>query len=73
LHHGRQPHKRIDFWTAVGTGVIIASGVYIVLRERTPRVSGHTPVLETRSRFETPTFPRISLMGRLLERRRQAE
>lgn len=63
----------IDFWTAVGTAIIIASGVYIVLRERTPRVSGHTPVLATKSRFEAPTFPRISLMSRLFERRRQAE
>ena len=63
----------IDFWTAVGTAIIIASGGYIVLRERTPRVSGHTPVLATKSRFEAPTFPRISLMSRLFERRRQAE
>lgn len=63
----------IDANTAAGIAVIIASGVYIVLREQTPRVSGHTPVLETKSRFETPIFPRISLMSRLFDRRRQAE
>lgn len=63
----------IDSYTAVGTAVIIASGVYIVLRERTPSVSGHTPVLQTKSRFEAPTFPRISLGLRLFERRRDGE
>lgn len=63
----------IDSYTAVGTAVIIASGVYIVLRERTPSVSGHTPVLQTKSRFEAPTFPRISLGMRLFDRRRDGE
>lgn len=63
--------ESVDANTTLGIVVIIASGVYIVLRERTPKVSGHTPVLETRSRFEAPTFPRISLMGRLLDRRRE--
>jgi S-adenosylmethionine uptake transporter len=62
--------ERIDWYTAVGTGVIIAAGIYIVQREDTPAVSKNRPVLETRSRFDTGTVPRISLWLRLFERRR---
>jgi len=62
--------EKIDLWTAVGTGVIILAGVYIVLREDKPSVSKNRPVLETRSRFEMGTFPRISLWLRLFDRRR---
>ncbi|MFZ1470113.1 MAG: DMT family transporter [Paracoccaceae bacterium] len=51
----------IDLWTAVGSGVIIASGVYIVMREGTPDVSRNRPVLENRSRLDVGTLPRISL------------
>ncbi len=53
--------ERIDGWTAVGATVIIASGIYIVLREGTPSVSRTTPVLENRSRLDIGTIPRISL------------
>lgn len=53
-----------DFWTMVGTGVIIASGVYIVLREGTPKVSKNSPVLANKSRAETGLMPRISLLLR---------
>lgn len=53
-----------DFWTMVGTGVIIASGVYIVLREGTPKVSKNSPVLANKSRPETGLMPRISLLLR---------
>jgi S-adenosylmethionine uptake transporter len=63
-------NEKIDFWTAIGTGVIIAAGVYIVLREDQPAVSKNRPVLETRSRFDIGTFPRISLWLRLFDRRR---
>ena len=63
-------NEAVDFWTAVGTGVIIAAGVYIVLREDTPKVSKNRPVLETRSRFDIGTFPRIGLWLRLFDRRR---
>jgi S-adenosylmethionine uptake transporter len=63
-------NEAVDFWTAVGTGVIIAAGVYIVLREDTPTVSKNRPVLETRSRFDNGTFPRIGLWLRLFDRRR---
>jgi len=56
--------ESIDRWTMVGTVVIIASGVYIVLREGTPAVSRNSPVLSNKSRAETGLMPRISLMLR---------
>ena len=46
--------------TAIGAGVIIISGIYIVLREDTPLVSQNRPVLEHRSRLDIGTIPRIS-------------
>jgi len=52
----------LDKYTVIGTGVIIASGVYIVLREGTPSVSENTPVLQSRTRAEIGIFPRISLI-----------
>jgi S-adenosylmethionine uptake transporter len=63
----------VDLWTAVGTGVIIIAGIYIVLREDKPSVSRNRPVLETRSRFDIGTFPRISLWMRLFDRRRNRD
>jgi len=62
--------ERLDTTTAAGAAVIIASGLYIVLREGKPTVSENRPVLENRSRFETGLFPRISLIMRLFDRRR---
>lgn len=56
--------ESIDEYTAIGATVIIASGVYIVLREGTPQVSGHRPVLGTKSRPETGAMPRVSVMMR---------
>ena len=53
-----------DRLTLVGAGVIMASGLYIVLRESRARVSKNSPVLESRSRHETGTLPRISLLLR---------
>jgi S-adenosylmethionine uptake transporter len=52
--------ETVDFYTAVGSAVIILSGIYIVLREGTPSVSQNRPVLENRSRWEIGTLPRIS-------------
>lgn len=49
-----------DAWTAAGALIIIASGVYIVLREGGGTASDNTPVLRSKSRFETGTFPRAS-------------
>ena len=51
----------IDRWTAAGSAVIIASGIYIVLREGTPSVSKNRPVLENRSRLDVGTIPRVGL------------
>ncbi len=60
--------ERIDLFTAIGTGVIIASGIYIVLREQTPSVSQNRPVLESRSRLDIGTTPRISHWLKRFER-----
>ncbi len=51
-------------WTGIGAAIIICSGMYIVLRESIGGISANTPVLETRSRQETGTMPRISAMLR---------
>lgn len=53
--------EEIDRWTAIGAGVIIASGIYIVLREGRPQVSKNRPVLENRSRLDVGTIPRVGL------------
>ena len=53
-----------DLWTALGAAIIIASGVYIVLREGRQSASSNTPVLRSRTRFETGTFPRMSFLRR---------
>lgn len=66
-------HEGIDRWTAIGAAVIIASGLYIVMREGTPRVSENRPVLETRSRFDGGIFPRVSLWMRLFDRGTRTE
>ncbi|PRY20872.1 drug/metabolite transporter (DMT)-like permease [Aliiruegeria haliotis] len=50
--------ERPDLPTIVGAGVIISSGIYILMREsRTSSVSNR-PVLRTRTRHETGTFLR---------------
>ncbi len=51
-----------DRYTVVGAAIIIASGIYIVLREGGGQVATNRPVLESRSRPETGTMPRISVM-----------
>ncbi|TGD67619.1 DMT family transporter [Tabrizicola sp. WMC-M-20] len=56
--------EQADFYTLVGTGVIIASGIYIVMREGTGSVSINSPVLSNKSRPETGLMPRISLLLR---------
>ena len=55
----------IDGATAAGAAIIIASGLYIVLRESRSGNSENTPVLRTRSRSETATTPRVSLFMRI--------
>ncbi|KMK66438.1 DMT family transporter [Puniceibacterium sp. IMCC21224] len=54
-----------DTVTLIGASIIIASGVYIVLREGNADTSENTPVLKSRSRFETATMPRVSSLLRL--------
>lgn len=51
-----------DLMTWVGAGIIISSGLYIVIRESVVGISENRPVLETRSRPETGTSPRVSAM-----------
>jgi drug/metabolite transporter (DMT)-like permease len=58
--------ESIDSYTAVGAGIIIASGLYIVLREDSPGTSANQPVLNTRLRPETGTAPRPSALQRFL-------
>jgi drug/metabolite transporter (DMT)-like permease len=56
-------NETVDGTTAVGTGIIIASGLYIVLREG--RASENKPVLNTKLRPDTGTAPRASTLQRL--------
>jgi drug/metabolite transporter (DMT)-like permease len=56
--------ESLDAYTAVGAGIIIASGVYIVLREATLGGASTTPVLRTRTRLGVPVSPRVSTVMR---------
>ena len=57
-----------DTVTWIGAGIIISSGVYIVLRESLGGMSRVTPVLRTKSRAETGTTPRVSALARISRR-----
>lgn len=63
-------NEDIDLMTGIGTGVIIAAGIYIVLREDKASVSKNRPVLENKSRFDTGIVPRVGLWMRLVDRRK---
>lgn len=63
-------NEDIDLMTGIGTSVIIAAGIYIVLREDKASVSINRPVLENRSRFDTGIVPRVGLWLRLFDRNR---
>ncbi|EYD73111.1 DMT family transporter [Limimaricola hongkongensis] len=52
--------------TALGAGIIIASGIYIVAREGRGGNSAHRPVSQTRLRYETGSAPRASVLKRFL-------
>ncbi len=56
----------VDFQTGLGALIIIASGVYIVLRESRADASNNTPVLRTRSRGDTAASPRVSVLMRAI-------
>jgi drug/metabolite transporter (DMT)-like permease len=50
----------LEWATAIGTAVIVASGLYIVFREDRGGRSATTPVLRTRSRVGSPAAPRVA-------------
>jgi drug/metabolite transporter (DMT)-like permease len=60
--------ERIDNATILGASIIIASGMYIVLRESNAGTSATTPVTRTRSRHETGTYMRAGPFMRLMGR-----
>ncbi|SES06132.1 S-adenosylmethionine uptake transporter [Tranquillimonas rosea] len=61
--------ERPDWPTWIGVTIIVASGLYILLRESGAGRSLHRPVLGTRTRFELGLMPRI---GVLVDRRRRS-
>lgn len=56
-----------DLWTWIGAGIIISSGLYIVLRETLRGATSATPVLRTRSHPDTGTRPRASAIEKLTD------
>lgn len=56
--------ERPDLPTILGAAIIIASGIYIVVRESRGKGSENTPVLRTRSRFDAGTYVRTSSLMR---------
>jgi S-adenosylmethionine uptake transporter len=54
--------ETVDLMTAVGTAIIIASGVYIVLREGGGKVETNQPVSLSRVRPETGVMPRVGAL-----------
>ncbi|GAB4361026.1 MAG: DMT family transporter [Oricola sp.] len=57
--------ERPDAMVALGAGIVIASGIYIVWRESRPDVSERNPVLESANpRFDTGPSPRPKLFRR---------
>ena len=63
LYGGLFFHEVPDGGTALGATVIIASGIYIVLRESRGQVSENRPVLESRSR-PAGIMPRVGAFRR---------
>lgn len=61
--------ETLDTATVVGAGVIIASGLYILMRESSADTSENTPVLRTRSRVGSPGGLRV---GAIIRREDQA-
>ncbi len=55
--------------TAIGSGLIMASGLYILFRESKGSNSENTPVLNTRTRTGTTYSIRVSMLDKLLEKR----
>lgn len=55
-------HEGVDAATAIGSAVVIASGLYIVLRESRGTTSENRPVLNARARFATGIMPRVGAL-----------
>ena len=53
--------ERSDQYTVLGAGIIILSGLFIVVREARGR-SAHSPVLRAKTRPETGTTPRVAAL-----------
>ncbi|MFV0291947.1 MAG: DMT family transporter [Paracoccus sp. (in: a-proteobacteria)] len=58
--------ETLDRPTITGAGVIIASGLYIVWRERSRGSDSNRPVIASRLRAETVTTPKSTLLQRIL-------
>lgn len=56
--------ESIDLFTGLGASVVIASGVYIVWRERQKGPASGTPVLNTRSRVTAGGYMRLGALTR---------
>ncbi|WP_022708122.1 DMT family transporter [Paracoccus zeaxanthinifaciens] len=61
--------EALDLPTLLGAGVIIASGIYIVIREGSG-ASANRPATVARLRHETVTAPKSAILQRLLSPRR---
>lgn len=59
-----------EWQTYLGTAIIVLSGVYILKREATADVSENTPVLKTQTRSGHTMALRVSLLRRLLRRKK---
>lgn len=59
-------HEPLDRATVAGASIIIASGIYIVLREALTNRSRTRPAMNTGARTETVTTPRFTSLGRIL-------
>ena len=59
--------------TAIGAAIVIASGVYVVLREDQPNVSKTKPVQRSRTRFSNGTAPRAAVMARMVDKKDDVE
>ncbi|MCX7301174.1 MAG: DMT family transporter [Rhodobacterales bacterium] len=60
-------NETLDRPTIIGASIIIASGLYIVLRESRIGTSANRPVLNTKMRPDTGTSPRPNLLVRLAQ------
>jgi drug/metabolite transporter (DMT)-like permease len=59
--------ETLDRPTLIGATVIIASGLYIVLRESRIGAAGTKPVLSSKPRPDTGTSPKPGLLARLAQ------